>query len=73
MSYDAKHCYRMFREEELTFDEAQKKCRDEGLIPVQLKDEDAADVRNMLLDKYGIYNFILIYNTLYITNIRLSY
>ena len=54
MSYDARHCYIMFRQEELNYEEAQKKCRDEGLMPVQLLDEDAADVRNMLLDKYGI-------------------
>ena len=54
MSYDARHCYRIYRDEEVTFNQAQKKCRDEGLLPVELKDENAADVRDMLLDKYGI-------------------
>ena len=62
MSYDARHCYRIYRDEEVTFNQAQKKCRDEGLLPVELKDENAADVRDMLLDKYGIQLYSYKYN-----------
>ena len=54
MSYDAKYCLKIYRDEERTYSEAMKKCSDDGLKTVQLSDEDAVDVRNMLLDNYGI-------------------
>ena len=54
MSYDAKHCFRFFRDEERVWSEAQQKCRTEGLKPVQLTDDEAPDVRDMLLNQYGI-------------------
>ena len=54
MSYDAKSCYKIYKDTPRNYSEAQKKCKEDGFKAVKLSDEKAADVRNMLLDKYGI-------------------